>query len=84
MGAFRAQHRSNRRCAFVSRTWLAEIHQLPVAGQPVSMILWVQGTIEIVGGVMMLVGVFTRSVAFILSGDMTIAYFVVHFPNHGA
>jgi DoxX len=33
-------------------------------------LLYVQGVIEIVGGVFLLVGVYTRVVAFILAGDM--------------
>lgn len=41
----------------------------------------VQGVIEFVGGVLMLGGVFTRTVAFILSGDMAVAYFMAHAPR---
>ena len=36
------------------------------------------GMLEIVGGLLMLLGAFTRPVAFILCGEMAIAYFVVH------
>jgi putative oxidoreductase len=36
------------------------------------------GVIEVVGGVLLLLGLFTRPVAFILSGQMAIAYFLVH------
>jgi putative oxidoreductase len=36
------------------------------------------GMLEIVGGVLLLLGLFTRSVAFILSGEMAVAYFLVH------
>lgn len=36
------------------------------------------GVLEIVGGVLMLLGLFTRPVAFILSGEMAVAYFSVH------
>jgi putative oxidoreductase len=42
---------------------------------------WVAGWIEIVGGVLLLLGLFTRPVAFILSGEMAVAYFMVHFPG---
>src|SRR3954471_19161998 len=37
--------------------------------------------LETVGGALMLVGLFTRPVAFILSGEMAVAYFQFHFPN---
>jgi|SRR5580658_354397 putative oxidoreductase len=36
------------------------------------------GTLEIVGSLLVLLGLFTRPVAFILSGEMAVAYFVVH------
>jgi len=41
----------------------------------------VQGVIELVGGVLILIGLFTRPVAFILSGDMAAAYFMAHAPK---
>ena len=44
-------------------------------------LLYVQGVIEIVGGILLLVGVYTRVVAFILAGDMAVAYFIAHFPR---
>ena len=44
-------------------------------------LLWVQGAIEIVGGVLLLIGAFTRPVAFILCGDMAVAFFIAHFPH---
>jgi len=37
--------------------------------------------LEIFGGALMLLGLFTRPVAFILSGEMAVAYFQFHFPN---
>ncbi len=36
------------------------------------------GILEIAGGPLILIGLFTRPVAFILSGEMAVAYFVVH------
>jgi putative oxidoreductase len=36
------------------------------------------GMLEIVGSLLMILGLFTRPVAFILSGEMAVAYFVVH------
>ncbi|MCX7290461.1 DoxX family protein [Janthinobacterium sp.] len=38
------------------------------------------GVLELVGGALLLVGLFTRPVAFILSGQMAVAYFLMHAP----
>lgn len=38
------------------------------------------GSMELVGGILITIGLFTRPVAFILSGFMAAAYFIVHFP----
>ena len=53
----------------------------PSAGPPMTPLLYVQGVIEIVGGILLLVGAWTRPVAFILAGDMAAAYFMAHFPR---
>ena len=53
----------------------------PSAGPPMSAVLWMQAVIEVFGGIALLVGAYTRLVAFILCGDMTVAYFVAHFPR---
>jgi putative oxidoreductase len=39
------------------------------------------GALEAVGGALLLVGLFTRPVAFILSGEMAVAYFQFHAPQ---
>ena len=39
------------------------------------------GLLEVVGGALLLVGLFTRPVAFVLSGEMAVAYFQFHQPN---
>ena len=41
----------------------------------------VAGIIEVVGSVLLLLGLFTRAAAFILSGEMAFAYFMVHAPQ---
>jgi putative oxidoreductase len=41
-------------------------------------LIWFQGIIELVGGVLFIVGFQTRPVAFILAGDMAVAYFMAH------
>ena len=40
-----------------------------------------QGVIELVGGILLALGLFTRPVAFILAGDMAVAYFMGHAPK---
>src|SRR5262249_8884323 len=39
------------------------------------------GILELVGGVLILIGLLTRPVAFILSGEMAFAYFMGHAPR---
>ena len=53
----------------------------PSAGPPMTPLLYVQGAIEVVGGILLLIGAYTRPVAFILAGDMAVAYFMAHFPR---
>jgi putative oxidoreductase len=44
-------------------------------------LMWVAGVLEFFGGLLFLIGLFTRPVAFILSGLMAVAYFMVHAPG---
>ena len=44
-------------------------------------LLGFQGILELVGGILILIGLFTRPVAFILCGDMAVAYFMSHAPR---
>ena len=54
----------------------------PAGTQPAMFTLsWTQGVIELVGGLLLAIGLFTRPVAFILSGDMAVAYFMAHAPQ---
>lgn len=46
---------------------------------PLMSIFGLAGVLEIVGGVLILLGLFTRVTAFILSGQMAVAYFMFHF-----
>ena len=39
------------------------------------------GALEVFGGGLLLLGLFTRPVAFLLAGEMAVAYFQVHFPR---
>lgn len=43
--------------------------------------IWIGGMLEVVGGALILVGLFTRPTAFVLSGEMAVAYFQFHAPE---
>jgi putative oxidoreductase len=49
--------------------------------QQVGSLPWVAGVIELAGGVLVLVGLFTAFAAFICSGEMAAAYFMAHYPK---
>lgn len=44
-------------------------------------LLGVQGVIELFGGGLLAIGLLSRPVAFILAGDMAVAFFIAHFPR---
>ncbi len=43
--------------------------------------VWLGGVLEALGGALVLVGLFTRPVAFVLAGEMAVAYFQFHAPG---
>jgi putative oxidoreductase len=49
---------------------------MPMGSQP-----WIAGVIELAGGTLVALGLFTSPVAFICSGEMAAAYFIAHFPR---
>jgi putative oxidoreductase len=60
------------------------------APAPFPQLMWFAGVMEFFGGLCVLLGLFTRPVAFLLSGEMAVAYFMGHAPrgfwpilNHG-
>jgi putative oxidoreductase len=66
----------------------------PAGEHPMSIALFslmgLAGVLETFGGLLILVGLFTRFAAFLLSGEMAVAYFMAHAPhsvfpvfNHG-
>lgn len=71
----------------------AKLFGFPPAGfEHLPPLLTVAGVLEVVGGGLVLIGLFTRPVAFVLSGEMAVAYFMAHasqgkvlwpMQNHG-
>jgi putative oxidoreductase len=43
--------------------------------------IWIGGALEAAGGALLLLGLWTRPVAFVLSGEMAVAYFQFHAPE---
>lgn len=48
---------------------------------PLFSLIGLAGFLETFGGILLILGLFTVPVAFILSGEMAVAYFMVHFPR---
>ena len=42
---------------------------------------WIAGVLEVFGGAAIVLGLFTRPIAFLLCGEMAVAYFQMHFPR---
>ncbi|MGR4864072.1 DoxX family protein [Caulobacter sp. LARHSG274] len=53
----------------------------PGAPDPLPPMLLAAAWLEIVGGALIALGLFTRPAAFILSGEMAVAYFLAHAPQ---
>jgi putative oxidoreductase len=60
---------------------LSKVFGFPVAGPPLNGLLIVAAFLETVGAALLLVGAWTRLVAFLLSGEMAVAYFTAHQPR---
>ncbi len=48
---------------------------------PFGSLVGVAGYLELIGGILILAGLFTRPAAFVLCGEMAVAYFKQHAPN---
>jgi putative oxidoreductase len=53
----------------------------PQAAHSLFSLIGVAGTLEFFGGLLLLIGLFSRPVAFLLSGLMAVAYFMAHAPQ---
>jgi putative oxidoreductase len=58
------------------------LHFPAPAPMPMSPMLFSAGVIELVGGALVALGLFTRPAAFIMAGEMAVAYFLVHMPRN--
>jgi putative oxidoreductase len=53
----------------------------PMPPFPLLSQLGIAGILEVFGGLAILLGLLTRPIAFVLSGEMAVAYFIGHFPQ---
>jgi putative oxidoreductase len=60
---------------------LSKVFGFPVPGPSLHGLLILAAFLETVGALLLLVGAYTRIVAFILSGEMAFAYFMAHAPH---
>src|SRR5258708_36811339 len=67
------EHGATKFLNFPPGTMHPAITSLPGAG----------GVIELVAGTLIVLGLFSRCAAFVASGEMAVAYFLVHFKNGG-
>jgi putative oxidoreductase len=61
--------------------WFAAFGGFGGKAVPLDSMLGAAGPIETIGGALILLGLFTRPTAFILSGQMAVAYFMAHSPR---
>lgn len=48
---------------------------------PYSLLSEIAGWMEVIGGVLLILGLFSRSIAFVFAGEMAVAYFLRHNPR---
>jgi len=53
----------------------------PMGAGPLPPLMMAAGIIELVGGALVALGLFSRFAAFVCSGQMAFAYFIAHFPR---
>jgi putative oxidoreductase len=61
-----------------------KLFNFPPSAHPMSHLpplMLTAGVLEFFGGLLLLLGVFTRPVAFILAGEMAVGYFIAHAPH---
>jgi len=55
--------------------------QMPPGAPAVGSLMWVAGILELCGGSLIALGLLTRPVAFLLAGEMAVAYYMAHLPR---
>jgi putative oxidoreductase len=60
---------------------VSKFFNIPPFPMPLNPLLYTAGTLELVGGGLLVLGLFTRPVAFILSGMSAVGYFMAHAPK---
>jgi len=53
----------------------------PGVPNPLPAILMAAAVIEVIGGILLAFGLFTRLAAFLMAGEIAIGYFMMHFPK---
>lgn len=53
----------------------------PMGDVPIYSTYWIAGVFELIGGFLLLIGLFSRAAAFLLAGEMAVAYWMVHAPQ---
>jgi putative oxidoreductase len=53
----------------------------PQSAHPLFSLIGLAGILELFGGLFLLIGLFSRPIAFLLSGQMAVAYFMAHAPH---
>jgi putative oxidoreductase len=61
--------------------WFGGVPDVPGGIPPMMSQAGIGGLLEFLGGIAIMLGLFTRPVAFILSGEMAVAYFQFHQPG---
>lgn len=72
IGLLFMEHGTSKYLGFPAGGHLGDPHTMSGAG----------GILELVGGALIVLGLFTRPVAFVLCGEMAVAYFYAHFPRN--
>jgi putative oxidoreductase len=60
---------------------LSKFFGFPAAGPPLAGLIILAAIIEVIGSLLLLVGLYTRLAALVMSGEMAFAYFMAHAPK---
>ena len=83
LGPARPQRAAHHGRAALPRARHAKLLGFPASDMspPAMSLPWIAGVLELFGGALLALGLFTRPVAFVLSGEMAVAYFLAHAPQ---